>query len=468
MSKPSAQQVSKKLHTYYDPTSKYHLVLASLLLYQICLLILSPHSSCFHLVLIIPIVDIQFAYNLERCIYYLCGEDPSTVRDVMASVDRQFAYELGATGAQLDMKTLASIQEVFGAVAVSDDDTKATMRLFQQEHDFTLCPVCVFYTALLLSSSSIVLCCFCLFYYLFVVHSSQHSAIAVHAARTTFSSLISMDAPLVCVLTAHPAKFEETVRLAIGKDPLFPPTITALRSKPQRYTWLRQQSISSDHAAITNTTATTMEGTIDDNNDKGNVPLWRQQWIDTIKTKIQDISSSHRQQQQQQQQQPLSLVGVHQTDFHPGTGNALQACVATLLGRSLDSVPNFITLSCGYDKGIEEFASPHFHVCKIMLADLINRNDDNNNQSSASSSLVIPINQLVILRGKSPRGILINVPSTLQCFCFPSGVDPRSSSLPQYHSLIPSSLLYSLLSPLLIFICHIRHPRTRGDCPIHR
>ena len=96
-----------------------------------------------------PAMDIQFAYNLERCIYYLSGENPSIVRDVMASVDRQFAYESGATGAQLDPNTLASIQEVFGAIAVSDDDTKTTMRLFQEEHNFTLCPVCVMNPCLL-------------------------------------------------------------------------------------------------------------------------------------------------------------------------------------------------------------------------------------------------------------------------------------------------------------------------------
>ena len=174
---------------------------------------------------------------------------------------------------------------------------------------------------------------------------------------------------MVCILTAHPAKFEDTVRQVIGKDPVFPSTITALRSKPHRYTWLRQQSI------------------------------WRQQWIDTIKRKIQDITNTHM----QQQKPLLSLVGVHQTDFQAGTGNALQACVATLLGRSLDSVPNFITLTCGYEKGIKEFVAtvaPHLQVCKIML----NHGKDDTERPTESSPPVIPINQLVILRGKSPRG----------------------------------------------------------------
>ena len=212
---------------------------------------------------------------------------------------------------------------------------------------------------------------------------------------------------MVCVLTAHPAKFEETVRQAIGTDPLFPSTITALRSKPHRYAWLRKHSITTDNTAITTETTEnknifTMNDNNDGNDEKRNVIIpWRQHWIDTIKQKIRDITTTH---QQQSMSSSSSLVGVYQTDFHPGTGNALQACVATLLRRSLDSVPNFITLVCGYDKGIVEFVAPHCHVCKVMLADLKNRDSDKNKQSSG----LIPINQLVILRGKSPRGTQAN------------------------------------------------------------
>ena len=86
------------------------------------------------------------------------------------------------------------------------------------------------------------------------------------------------------------------------------------------------------------------------------------------------------------------LVVVQQTDFNAGSGNALQACVATLFGRSLVDVPNFITLACGYRKGIEQFVAPHFDVQIISLTD-----HDN-------SMSLVPIGQLVILRGKSPRG----------------------------------------------------------------
>ncbi len=45
-------------------------------------------------------------------------------------------------------------------------------------------------------------------------------------------------------------------------------------------------------------------------------------------------------------------IKVHQDDFTPSKGNALQACVASILGKSLDEVPNFVTLDCGYEEGI--------------------------------------------------------------------------------------------------------------------
>ncbi len=87
------------------------------------------------------------------------------------------------------------------------------------------------------------------------------------------------------------------------------------------------------------------------------------------------------------------LVAVHQTEFSAGSGNALQACIAAVFARSLETVPNFIALGCGYEKGIEDFVAPYFKVHKIVLTD-----------SDGHNSPSVPANQLVILRGKSPRG----------------------------------------------------------------
>lgn len=43
-------------------------------------------------------MDIQFAYNLERLLYYMCG-DAGDVRNIMHRVDDQFVFKQGASGA---------------------------------------------------------------------------------------------------------------------------------------------------------------------------------------------------------------------------------------------------------------------------------------------------------------------------------------------------------------------------------
>eukprot|EP00756_Hemistasia_phaeocysticola_P065214 Hpha_TRINITY_DN8397_c1_g1::TRINITY_DN8397_c1_g1_i1::g.154197::m.154197 len=79
---------------------------------------------------------------------------------------------------------------------------------------------------------------------------------------------------------------------------------------------------------------------------------------------------------------------VMQTDFSPGKGNALQACVASILGVGLDGVPNFIELP-SYEAGIKEAAEKAgFEARKMKPADL-------------SPSYV---GCLCLVRGKSPRG----------------------------------------------------------------
>lgn len=83
---------------------------------------------------------------------------------------------------------------------------------------------------------------------------------------------------------------------------------------------------------------------------------------------------------------------VHQDDFSPAKGNALQACVASLLGhQSLQDVPNFIALECGYEQGIRDYfhETTKYAVVKKSCRDVSSENENG---------------KLCILRGKSPRG----------------------------------------------------------------
>jgi threonine synthase len=159
-------------------------------------------------------------------LYFICNENPDVVRPYMEAVERQFSYIPGAVGAKLDSIVLSRIQEVFTSYSVSDAETLKTIAELDQAHGIVLCP---------------------------------HSATAVFAALHPFRAQLGAT-PTVCVLTAHPAKFEKTVRRAIGRDPAFPASVTALRSLPQRFQSLDK---SSQDAAV-----------------------WRKDWIDQLKRDI--------------------------------------------------------------------------------------------------------------------------------------------------------------------------------------
>tara|TARA_B110001452_G_C15179405_1_gene409678 strand:- start:508 stop:1200 length:693 start_codon:yes stop_codon:yes gene_type:complete len=85
-------------------------------------------------------------------------------------------------------------------------------------------------------------------------------------------------------------------------------------------------------------------------------------------------------------------VGPRQTDFSPGSGNALQSCVAVLLGVPLVDVPNFVTLECGYEQGIRAFVEP-LSCQKVALG-----------AAADPAALVGLSGAVVLLRGRSPRG----------------------------------------------------------------
>jgi hypothetical protein len=85
---------------------------------------------------------------------------------------------------------------------------------------------------------------------------------------------------------------------------------------------------------------------------------------------------------------------VHQDNFDPGRGNALQAVIASIFGLALKEVPNFIELPIGYEAAIKSFCSTGgVESTKIKLT-----SDHDLNQISNYDG------KLCCLRGKSPRG----------------------------------------------------------------
>jgi threonine synthase len=176
-------------------------------------------------------MDIQFAYNLERLLYFMCDEDTDYVKQIMEEVENQYNKRPNAAGAQLNSSTLSKIQQTFSSISVCDADTLGTITRVYQESGYALCP---------------------------------HSAIGVFGAcslpRVTPGPWVSLN-PIVCVLTAHASKFSETFLKATNQ---VAPTcswsnVEELRVLDQRFELLRK-----------------------DDEDEG----WQNEWISTLKESV--------------------------------------------------------------------------------------------------------------------------------------------------------------------------------------
>ena len=120
-----------------------------------------------------PSMDIQVASNFERYLFYLYDCDPDRTRKDF----EQFAQS-GRLSFGDDL--LKTIQSDFASKSVSENETIETIKQFYREHDYLLDP---------------------------------HTAVGVNAAENCRSGNI----PVVCLATAHPAKFGSAVLKAIGR-----------------------------------------------------------------------------------------------------------------------------------------------------------------------------------------------------------------------------------------------------------
>ena len=136
-----------------------------------------------------PSMDIQVASNFERYLYYLNQEDAARTRRDMEDFDR--------TG-RLDFSDRSGrIREDFDSRSVIETETIETITDFYKENHCLLDP---------------------------------HTAVGVRAAL----DLRRDETPMICLATAHPAKFGEAVRRAIGQEPQMPPPLAGLGELPSR------------------------------------------------------------------------------------------------------------------------------------------------------------------------------------------------------------------------------------------
>jgi len=123
-------------------------------------------------------IDIVVPYNFWRFLYFACGRDSGKIRQWMADFQRQ--GEL-----LLDAQTARAIRHGYLSAAITDDQTLAIMAdVYRNGEGYVLDP---------------------------------HAAVAV-AAADELSDSFRQDTKIVCLATAHAAKFPDVVRRALAVE----------------------------------------------------------------------------------------------------------------------------------------------------------------------------------------------------------------------------------------------------------
>lgn len=136
-----------------------------------------------------PSMDIQAASNFERYLYYLMDSEAGKTKKLMEEFAETGAIDLSS---HLDL-----IKRDFAAASVTEEDVSATIADFYKEYGYILDP---------------------------------HTAVGVKAAQ----SLKKGGVPMVCLATAHPAKFGDVVEKAIATAPETPEAFAGIEEKETR------------------------------------------------------------------------------------------------------------------------------------------------------------------------------------------------------------------------------------------
>ena len=136
-----------------------------------------------------PSMDIQVASNFERLLHEVHGRDGRAVADLMAGFKARRRFSL-------DREHLAAAKRGFAAFAVDEALTAATMR------------------GTLAATGDVL---------------DPHTAVGLAARRGA-----ELPGPVVCLATAHPAKFPDAVRAATGVEAPVPGRLAAMLEGEER------------------------------------------------------------------------------------------------------------------------------------------------------------------------------------------------------------------------------------------
>jgi threonine synthase len=137
-----------------------------------------------------PSMDIQVASNFERYLYYRTGEDSSVVSGMMKSFAAGSAINVQLENGRVD--------PLISAGTATTEMTLNAIKSCYAEHGYLLDP---------------------------------HSAVGYGIAHDHLND----DEPMVCLATAHPAKFGDAIKRAVGEDIAHHPQLDALAGLPTSY-----------------------------------------------------------------------------------------------------------------------------------------------------------------------------------------------------------------------------------------
>jgi threonine synthase len=139
-----------------------------------------------------PSMDIQVASNFERLLSDLCGRNGDEVRRLMSGFAQRGELSVPADA-------LGRAREVFDAGSAGEEQTRATMaEVFRATGELV----------------------------------DPHSAVGIRVGR---QCRLDPATPLVCLATAHPAKFPEAVQAATGVTPTLPARLADLHERAERF-----------------------------------------------------------------------------------------------------------------------------------------------------------------------------------------------------------------------------------------
>eukprot|EP00124_Ichthyophonus_hoferi_P004478 Ihof_evm1s499 gene=Ihof_evmTU1s499 len=144
-----------------------------------------------------PAMDIQISSNFERYLYYLFDKDSKELKvwmDLFSCLDRLTINE----------DFLKKAQKDFWSHRSTDEEIISIISKYYKDHNYVLCP---------------------------------HSACGVAAVDEFVkegASALGYHGPIISLATAHPAKFGDAVKKAIGKEPEYPQALEDVKTMPTR------------------------------------------------------------------------------------------------------------------------------------------------------------------------------------------------------------------------------------------